>query len=214
MTKYVIAWDWDNTLMNTAKAIELALNDTMQHYGLPPVTPTELLDVMGHHKGAFWLTRFPGQVDEAFEYTMNRFAIYHKNAFLFERAYEILSFVQSKGVEQLVISNKPQELLEEEVKQVKAEKFFTHIIGTQLLGNEKKPYPSFGAPILKQLDYDQLIVIGDGAADMEYAQNIGALGVYVQKCQHKVSGLTYDYYFEDLDQVYTWLKKILKDTYE
>lgn len=209
MDRYLIVWDWDNTLMDTTKAVELALNDTMAHYHLPPATRAELLDVMGNHKGAFWIRHFPTKIDEAFAYMMSCFSVYHKNAFLFKQAQEILSFVQAQDIQQIVVSNKPQSLLEEEVCQTKTDSFFAGIVGTKLLSDDKKPYASFGAQVLRALQYDKLIVIGDGEADMLYAQNIGATGVYVQLPENKVAGIQYDFYFENLDSLFCWLKGFL-----
>lgn len=209
MTRYLIAWDWDNTLMDTTKAIEMALNDTLSYYKMPPATRADLLDVMGHHKGAFWIRHFPTKIDEAFAYMISRFSVYHKNAFLFKQALDILSFVQSQGVQQIVVSNKPQSLLEEEVAQTGTHSFFTNIVGTRLLSDEKKPFASFGAQVLSVLQYDKLIMIGDGEADMIYAQNVGAMGIYVQTPDNKVPGIKYDCYFENLDQLFDWLKELL-----
>ena len=54
----LIIWDWDNTLMNTKPAVTAGLQDVVAYFGQAPVTEKEVVNVMTHHRGAFWQNRF------------------------------------------------------------------------------------------------------------------------------------------------------------
>lgn len=207
----LIIWDWDNTLNDTSSSIFKALQDTMKHYGLPEPTQQDLNEVMGHHKGAYWERVFPGYVDEAFDYMIHQFARYHLESNLFPETKEILSFVYQLNIPQLIISNKPQDLLDMEVDKSGVRDLVKGVIGTDYILPDKKPMPTFGSQAIKHIPHQDLLVIGDGAADIEYAQAIGAKSVYIKKAEQVESDLNPDYRFDNLTDVSHWLKTYLKE---
>ncbi len=209
MDRLLIIWNWDNTLNDTAGSIFKALQDTMLHYNLPVPTREDLNEVLNHHKGAYWEDKFPGHVDEAFNYTMNRFSIYHLDTHLFSKAREVLTFVHQLNIPQIVVSNKPQGLLEEEIDQTKVRVFIQGVVGTDYKLPDKKPMPLFGAKIISSIPHNRLFVIGDGVADMEYATAIGAEGIYIKPAKQIEMPVKFDFRFDDLSEVYHWLKTTL-----
>ncbi len=211
MHNLLILWDWDNTLMDTSGALFHALEDTMNHYGLPKPTEQDLNEVLSHHKGAYWENLFPGKVDEAFNYGMSRFAIYHKESVLFENSFEIIKYVYELGIPQMILSNKPQDLLDDEVSRVGIRPFVLGVVGTDYVLPDKKPMPHFGQNIINTIAHRELMMIGDGEADVEYAKAIGALSVYIQPAHVIQSNLKPDYRFNNLSEVFMWLKKYLKN---
>lgn len=206
MDKLLIIWDWDNTLNDTAGAIFRALQDTMTHYNLPAPTRADLNEVLNHHKGNYWDNKFPGYVDEAFNYMMSRFTLYHLDTHLFPEAKEVLTFVHQLNIPQIVVSNKPQDLLEAEVDQANVRMFLQGVVGTDYILPDKKPMSSFGAKVISHIPHDKIIVIGDGVADMEYATAIGAKGVYIKPANQVETPVKYGFRFDNLSEVYRWLK--------
>ncbi len=209
MNKLLILWDWDNTLMDTSSALFHALEDTMEHYCLPAPTQQDLNEVLSHHKGAYWENLFPRNVDEAFNFGMSRFAIYHKESTLFPESLEIIKYVHQLGIPQMIVSNKPKDLLDEEVAHVGVHPFVCDVVGTDYVLPDKKPMPEFGCEAIKQVPHQQLMMIGDGVADMEYAHAIGAVSVYIKPLPLPDLPKSPDYRFDSLSEVCEWLKKYL-----
>ncbi len=211
MKNRLIIWDWDNTLMDTSGALFHALSDTMAHYGLPAPTKQDLNEVLSQHKGAYWENLFPGRVDEAFNYGMSRFSIYHKESVLFPKSAGIIEYIYKLGVPQLIVSNKPQDLLDDEVTRVGMRSFVKGVVGTDYVLPFKKPMPEYGREEIENIEHEELIMIGDGEADMEYAQAIGAIGVYVNARKDTNISVQPDYHFETLADTVNWLKLYLSE---
>ncbi len=199
----LIIWDWDNTLMNTKPAVTAGLQDVAAFFGQPPVTEAEVVNVMTHHRGAFWQNRFGDQMVSAIDYYV---ACYQKHFDLvspFEKTKTVLKAVQNHHIPQVLVSNKNHESLVQEVARHQLSSCFSAVLGTKdFLG---KPDPFFVQPILKQFHPDKILMIGDGQSDMDLARNIGATAVLVHRTE---SDLPRDYTCADLGAVLSLLQKI------
>lgn len=178
----LVIWDWDGTLVDSMATILNALQDMATAFHLPPITNADVLSVMKEHRGTFWSNHFGSDFEEPFHYFLTRFE--HHNATkelqLFEGALDAMRWLKSHNIPQMVISNKPQYLLDEECERLGLTPYFMRVIGTDSMDNDQKPNVSFGQNALQDLLYDSLVMIGDSWTDMQFASNIGAHGVYVQ----------------------------------
>ncbi len=203
--KYLVIWDWDNTLADTKQAVTNGLQDMLAHYGFPPVCAADVANVMGSHRGAFWQSRFGDKVPEAVAYYVERYRCYSDDVRLFEDALPVLNFVQECGIPQIVLSNKEEKALQDEVRAKGVAGCFGLIKGTT--GPLGKPDVAFVAPVLEQFQPEQVILIGDGPSDMFMAQNMGATGVLVHQSNLE---LPHQHYCETLSDVGVCLKGLLK----
>ena len=194
MRNLLILWDWDNTLNDTSAMIFKSLQETAEHYGAPMPTKHDLREVLSQHKGAYWERTYDSDTQEAMDYYLNRFSANHLEARLFPEAKEILTFVHQSKTAQLIISNKRKDLLKD------------GYIGADNAFSKIKPMPNYGAEVIAQIPHEQLLMIGDGTCDMEYAQAIGATGVYIRAKEEVESYITPQFCFNNLKEVAGWLK--------
>lgn len=205
MTRYLIIWDWDNTLANTKQAVFCGLQDVANHYGLNSITEADVVNVMGSHRGDFWQHNFKEKVPEAVEYYVSCYRKHSAMVHLFVDTRTVLDFVQSKRIPQIVLSNKNEKSLAEEVRAKEVEDYFEVIQGTN--SPVGKPQIAFVQPILDQFKPDHVILIGDGASDMMMAQNMGATAIMVHQFN---PDLPYQYYCDTLSEVRICLESLLK----
>lgn len=205
--KTLIIWDWDNTLADTKEAVRLGLNDTMKHYGFPEVTKSDVVNVMGSHRGHFWQVRFHDEIPQAIAYYVSCYRKHSPAVRLFEDSLDILNFIRQKNIPQVLVSNKEIHALKDEVKDKGVYDYFDEILGTTSpLGKPEKAYVQ---PILDKYQPQQIILIGDGQSDMLTAQNIGAVGILVRQFN---ADLPHDYFFETLKEVQAFLSSdLIKD---
>lgn len=192
--KTLVAWDWDGTVVDSKPVVIAALQDTAAEFHQPPITMADVSNVMNVHRGSFWTDHFGLDFEAQFNYFLTRFE-YHtaqKELHLFEESLEVMRWLKSHNVPQMVISNKPQYLLDDECDRLGLHSYFIRVIGTELNDDDKKPNISFGVNALQDLFFDDLVIIGDGSTDMEFARNLQAVAVYVQN--PPLPNVPYDYH--------------------
>lgn len=210
LSETLVIWDWDNTLNNTKNSVHKGLNDTMRHFGFPPVTEEDVINVMTNHRGAFWQARFKLEADEngvslptAIEYYVNCYQKYSDETALFDDALEALDFVRQMGANQVVLSNKNHQSLVEEVKDKGVFDYFKIVKGTT--GPVGKPDMEFIEPILETLKPKKIIFVGDGVSDMLMAQKINATAILV----HHKDDVPHDYYCNTLAEVKNLISQLM-----
>ncbi len=201
---YLIIWDWDNTLADTRMAVRAGLEDVAQFYRLPRITDEDVLNVMTSHRGLFWQKNFGERVPEAVDYYVKCYRTHGNLVRLFPDTIETLEFVKKTGVPQIVLSNKYEEALIEEVERQNIGFYFSRIQGT--VGPLGKPEKAFILPLLKEFEPRKIILIGDGISDMMMAQNISATAILVHQLNKT---LPHHYDCETLTDVRKRLEKLL-----
>ncbi len=177
--KTVLIWDWDNTLVDTYEVIYRSLNDLSAHYGKPAVTPEETLSIIGNSGRKYLFQRFGLDMEEASAFYWN---CYLKNARYvkpIKGAEALLQWTQKQGFINTVDSNKRGDVLKKECYDLGWDSYFTAMVGSEDTPYEK-PSKEMAMSILKKLTYDRLVVIGDGLSDMQLAQNLEAVSVFVR----------------------------------
>ncbi len=210
MTKTIVMWDWDGTIVDSRGSITQSLNDLAAHYKQEPVTLAEVANVMSFHKGAFWIRRFAERMDEAFDYFVARLNIHSKTIVVAPGIVPCLDYLKSVNISQIVASNCPEPLLKQECATVQLTDYFERLCGTSLTDNIKKPSPDFISK-LNGIDFDRCIMIGDGTSDMLFAHNIGALGIYVQATPFRDLNMPHDIYCPDTETLLQTLHQICED---
>ena len=174
--KPLVIWDWNNTLVDTMEASFLAMQDVAHHYGVPEVSRDGMMTVIGTHRD-YWQTTFGDKEDEAVHYYLNRYATYRDTIRIIDGAQDVLDFVRSKNIPQIILSNEDETLLFPETEYTNLKTYFDYIQGS--VDEHAKPEKAFAEKALQHFDYDQLILIGDGLSDMQMADILGATSVCV-----------------------------------
>ncbi len=209
MTKYIAIWDWDYTLADTKAVVKAGAQDVMTHYGFPPVTDADVDNIMGSHRGAFWQDRFGApdspEMTAAIDLYLQKYRIHGDKVHLFPGAAETIRLLNDCGVKQILLSNKGESLLIEEVTAQGLFSEFAFIKGTRdALG---KPDINFVLPILNQLNYEEILYIGDGKSDSDMAHNLGAPFILMH---HNQDVLPHEYFCADFTALQHLLNTKLK----
>ncbi|MBR5130348.1 MAG: HAD family hydrolase [Alphaproteobacteria bacterium] len=174
--KTLIIWDWNNTLVDTMDASFLAMQDVSSHYGVPRVSRNEMMTVIGTHRD-YWQTTFGDKEEEAVHYYLKRYATYRHTIRVIDGAEDVLAFVRSKNIHQIILSNEDETLLFPETEYTNLKSYFDYVQGS--VDEHAKPEIEFAQKALKHFDYEHLILIGDGVSDMQMADVLGATSICV-----------------------------------
>ncbi|MBO7258395.1 MAG: HAD family hydrolase [Alphaproteobacteria bacterium] len=202
--KPLVIWDWNNTLVDTMEASFLAMRDVAKHYGVPTVAKEDMMTVIGTHR-TYWQATFRDKEDEAVHYYLKQYGLYRDTICVIEGAEDVLSFVRSKSISQIILSNEDETLLFPETECTGLKHYFDYIQGST--DEHAKPELAFAQKALQYFDYERLILIGDGISDMQMAQVLGATSICVFNNVPKT--IKTHFRFESLQYVKSILEKIL-----
>jgi len=196
--KELLIFDLDGTLINSIPDLTLAINKTLSHYELLPLTIPQVTPFIGN--GAKTLVR------RALEKVSNKkvstdflkqalayfIQAYQRNVcqetYLYSGVVETLQYLHEKGYKLVICTNKPFLFVEPILDKLEIKPFFKTWIGEASLP-EKKPQ---GTPLLylahkMNTSKDKCIMIGDSKNDILAAQNAGMESI----------GLTYGYNYNE-----------------
>lgn len=203
----IILWDWDNTLVNTRAIAAKALRRLGKETNVS-VSENDITEVIGGHLVDFWYRHYgDNPLTE-----LKRFIAYYQElnhaATLFPETKEILSFVQESGIPQMVISNKNEDILIEEAERFGITSYFQKVVGT--IGNGiAKPTKEFADFALGKEWPKNILMIGDGQSDMQFAKTLGAFGLLIRD-ESIPTDFDYDKRVSNLSETLTFLKEHLK----
>lgn len=207
MKKYVIVWDWDNTLSNTKKAVSEGIKDVARHFNLPDITEADLKNVMTVHRGEFWQRSFGDNLMDGINYYISVYPKYSHLAELFGSTLQTLNYIKERHIPQIILSNKAHQNLVKEVEKSGVASYFARIVGSDETRGGK-PALEFARYALNGIDYDEIILIGDGLSDMLMAEALGAVSIFIG--DHVPSDVVCDYQAHTMEDVLPILKKILQ----
>jgi len=204
----VVIWDWDNTLLDSRYAAELALQELSAENGLPPPTRADIVNVIGSRRGEYWIKNYSQDVLKALYRYLDLYIKYAKDSVsLFPETRDVLAFVQDKKIPQLIASNKDQYIIDAEIARFNLGSYFEKVVGGQ--GVEvSKPSKDFADMVLGKVWPKRILMIGDGESDMKFARTMGAYGLFVRPGQEEVA-FSYDKRVQNLGEVFDFLKENL-----
>lgn len=174
--KWLVIWDWNNTLVDTMQASFLAMQKVAHHYHVPLVSKDEMMNVIGSHRD-YWKKTFGDCEEEAVHYYLKCYENYRSSIRVIDGAEDVLSFVQAKSIPQIILSNEDVSLLIPETHYTKLNHYFDGIQGT--IDAHGKPELAFAQKALQGFEYDRLILIGDGVSDIQMAHALNAVSICV-----------------------------------
>ena len=173
----IILWDWDNTLVNTRNVAKKALVRLGNETSIP-ITDDDVTEVIGGHLTDFWFRHYgPDPIP-----FVRRFVDYYRalshEAEPFPETDHILEWVRKRGIPQIVVSNKNQDILTAEAERFGLADYFEKIVGTVNQGIGK-PSREFADHVLGPAWPKKIVMIGDGESDMAFAKTLGAFGILI-----------------------------------
>ncbi len=172
-----IIFDLDGTLIDSKLDLANALNRSLEHFGLEPLSHDKIYSFVGN--GVRRLIedalRFRGKL-ELFDGVFNFFLNYYYNHLLdntrlYSGMEEVLVALKERGKRLFVVSNKSEIFSRKILKGLNVEHYFDEIVGGDTFPN-KKPHPQQILEILKKYDAknSESVVIGDSENDIGAAK--------------------------------------------
>lgn len=205
--KYVV-FDWDGTLADTYPVISAAYDYTFDKMGLLRIPYDEVKritstlqnkDTLGHI--------FKERKDEAGAFFYEYIEKFHTDRLAaMPGAKELLEFCRESGLETYLITNKRTRFIHEEIEKLGFKSYFNKVVAAGE-HTEDKPHPiACHAVFENQLPpAEQIIVVGDGEADVKtarcYDHDGKSAAVVIYDPNHKYKGMEPEYKVDDLCKV-------------
>jgi len=127
----IIIFDWDNTLVNSKENLFLSFRQTLQYFGLPPIDKDECHSLFKHHKNSFFPKFFGENYTKAVNYfNQELYKLSNQRPEALPGAFELLSFLKEQKIPLLLVSNKTNRALKNELCGLGWEDFFDVTVGS------------------------------------------------------------------------------------
>ena len=172
-----IIWDWNGTLLNDIELCVLTINELLERRKLTLLSMDDYREVFSfpvknyYQKIGFDFRIEPFEIP-ALEF-INRYNAQVQGCSLHEDALRVLSYFQSVGISQFMLSAMEQDVLDDCLKTQQIGHFFEHVSGldnhyaASKLENGKRLISNLN------LKVDELVLIGDTVHDFEVATELG-----------------------------------------
>lgn len=170
--KYIV-FDWDGTLADTYPVISAAYDYTFDTLGLPRIPYDEIKDITSALQNKDTLSRVFGERKTEAADAYYSFIGQHHAAKLqaMPDAQDLLEFCRLQGLKCFLITNKKYLYADEEIETLGFTEFFDKVIAA---GDypEDKPHPVATHAVFDNNlpPADEIMVIGDGEADVKTAR--------------------------------------------
>ncbi|MBR2299422.1 MAG: HAD family hydrolase [Alphaproteobacteria bacterium] len=202
MIKYAV-FDWDGTLADTYPVITGAYDYAFRKMNIPAISVEEVKKVTSSKQNkdifSFLFHEHASKARQAYYTYIEK---YHtKNLKAIDGAKELLDFCLQNNITSLLITNKKTKYIMEELKVLGFEKYFSKVVAAGEYAQDKPHQTACHALFDGHLPLSsEVVVIGDGKADLEVAKCYGACSIIYQ---NKVKG---DYNITRLTQAIDIIK--------
>ena len=173
---YAVIFDWDNTLVQSSKRIELATMATLKMFDKTAIEP----ELVNGHLNRSVKDAFPHIFGEQAEVAKREFYNFYDNVYGYMKveplnyALELLQKLKDKNIYTSIVSNKRGDVLRQEVESLKWQQYFQKIVGSN---DAKEDKPSKEAPLLalsglNKLDISKTWFVGDTTVDIDCGINL------------------------------------------
>lgn len=204
-----VVFDWDGTLADTIPLLKKAYDAAFDAVGMKRLEYKQIKELSGKfsNRNIFQTVFGEDKATEAksifYDFIDRNHLVYLK---AFDGAEEILEYCRNNNIYCHILTNKNRRYLDSEIRQLGWEKYFSRILGA----NERKydkPHPDIcmdlfgGQPPVPE----QMIVLGDGDADVAMAQIWGCKAVIFDE-KGTYNGRQADFYIANLREFILLLK--------
>jgi phosphoglycolate phosphatase len=172
----LIIFDLDGTLIDSARDLVIAVNQTLAHFDLPPLSPEVVRSYVGNG-AAMLVRRSLGAREELLEEALPYFVKdYRAHALAHTRLYPGVAATVAELAEQghtlAVLTNKPVKISTDIVAGLGVGGYFQRIYGGDSF-ERKKPDPIGILTLLKETSSagEDAWMVGDSGVDVETARN-------------------------------------------
>ncbi|MFW5812222.1 MAG: HAD family hydrolase [Alkalispirochaetaceae bacterium] len=180
-----VVFDLDGTLLNTIGDIAEAMNHALREQGLPVYSDREYETMVGWGLDELTRRALPPGRQECSRAVQEAFLAYYAahptaRTVPYPGVPALLDRLAEAGVGMAILSNKPDELVQQVVQELLPDKGFSRVLGRSDRFPHK-PDPSSLRHILSALGVpgEQACMVGDSEIDMETARNAAVPAVAV-----------------------------------
>ena len=193
--KFIILFDLDGTLVDTAPDLMLAHNHVMKKFGYPTKSTEDIRSLVGQGAGALIGRSIWGQAKKEFsrvkdlnvkdEMTKEFINYYGKNILnkstLINGVKKFLIWCKKENISMAVCTNKTEHLAVDLLKKIEIYNYFEYVAGHNTF-EYCKPDPRHLTSIIEILDGDinKSLMIGDSESDANAAKNAGVPMILLQ----------------------------------
>lgn len=175
MKYQLCVFDLDGTLLDTVGALACATNLTLQAFGLGPILPEQIKQIVGDGYRTQMERALKLCGDEALMYHEASLPVYMENfaenctrgVVPYEGICPLLEYLKENGIRIAVFSNKPHHQAVENIEEIFGKDYFDAVRGEQP-GTPKKPAPDGAWAICRELGIkpENCLYLGDTNTDM------------------------------------------------
>ena len=178
----LICYDRDNTLVNTMPITLISMNMLYKKYGIPELSVPDVVKINGYCFADVFTAQFGEKQSKAIQAEYQALYDNYAKDMLqpLAGAKETLKKFRDMGIPQVVMSNKPGDIVRREADGFYFNKYFDFIVGYTDSGFAK-PDPRMFNPVYERMEFkekwhnpDKLWFFGDAEADVDFARNINA----------------------------------------
>lgn len=208
-----VIFDWDDTLVDTWRAIHVAINETRTAFGQQPWSEEDARQQIGPparvlFSRLFGEERWP-EADKVYIAAYQRAIAGHIQ--VYEGVREMLAHLAGHGVHLVVVSAKRGELLRQEARQLGLDHFFSRMVGAGDAARDKPAREAVEAALAGSgiaADSD-VWMIGDSLTDIATARNAGIRIALIETklpSSDSLAAAPPDVRISDHAQLAAWLK--------
>lgn len=184
MNEKLIIWDWNGTLLNDVEACVQAMNIMLTKRNRKLIDSKLYKEIFTFPVKKYYETLGFDFTRESFEeLSVEYIDLYKKlsrKSPLQESTIEVLDFFKAEKYKQVIISASEQLALEKQAKERGVFYYFDAIIGLDNIYAKSKLDNALKFIKNSQVDFEQIVLIGDTYHDYEVAKAIGAECILIQ----------------------------------
>lgn len=178
----LVCYDWDNTLVNTVPVTMISMNMLYKKYNLPELSIEDIYKINGYSFEQVFVATFGKQYAKSIqdEYQVIYNQVAENMLQPINGSLDTVKKIYNLGIKQVVISNKPGNIVRYEAEKFGYKKYFEMIVGPNDSGYAKpdirmfNPVRESGLFKEKWFHPDKLWFFGDADADLNFAKVINA----------------------------------------
>jgi len=173
-----IIWDWNGTLFSDVEICHEIMNNLLSARNLKTISLEDYRNIFTFPVKEYYRIAGHDISDENWEILshdfINQYEANKSRCNLYPKAEDVLQHIQSKKIQQSVLSAYSQHTLEEMIAQYNLQKYFVKLIGLDNIYAESKL--NNGIKWMKELGHKkgEVLLIGDTEHDFDVAKGIGA----------------------------------------
>lgn len=177
----LVVFDWNGVLIADAAASAKAVSDTFVHFGLKPFTLQKYREIFSIPARQMYIAE--GMSEEDVSKYADRIqemlhSIYEplvSGVRMRSNARALLDFLASSGIECIISSNHTETGIRNQLKRLKIEKYFTHVIANNpydaIRSGKEQKLKEFLEK--NEIEASEIVIIGDSPEEARIRENLG-----------------------------------------